>query len=62
MPPAFAAVSATSECGSESRTSVAPAVTLTAPDGETSAVRIRIGESAVCAPFSSRPIRASAPA
>ena len=62
MPPALASVSATSWRGSESRTSVAPAVTFIAPSGLTSAVRITIGESAVCAPSSSRPISASAPA
>ncbi len=47
MPPALAAVSATSEAGSESRTRVAPAVTFRVPSGATSAVRMTIGESAV---------------
>ena len=62
MPPALASVSATSYSGLESRTSVAPAVTFIAPSGLTSAVRMMIGESAVGAPCSSRPISASAPA
>ena len=47
MPPALACVSATSYAGSESRTSVAPAVTVSRPSRPTSAVRITIGQSAV---------------
>ena len=45
MPPALACVSATSYAGSESRTSVAPAVTVSRPSRSTSAVRITIGLS-----------------
>ena len=47
MPPALACVSATSYAGSESRTSVAPAVTLSRPSRSTSAVRITIGLSTI---------------
>ena len=60
MPPALARVSATSEAASESRTRVAPAVTLSSPAGDTSAVRIRIGLSMVGVPSAARPKRASA--
>ena len=60
MPPALARVSATSEAASESRTSVAPAVTLSSPAGETSAVRMRIGLSIVGDPSAARPKSASA--
>ena len=60
MPPAFACVSATSYDATESRTSVAPAVTFSSPDGLTSAVRMTIGESAVARPDGSRPSSASA--
>ena len=60
MPPAFASVSATSYAGSESRTSVAPAVTRARRRALTSAVRMTIGLSAVGAPSASRPSSASA--
>ena len=60
MPPAFACVSATSCSATESRTSVAPAVTRSSPDGLTSAVRMTMGESAVARPSVSRPSSASA--
>ena len=60
MPLAFACVSATSYAASESRTSVAPADTLSRPSGSTSAVRIRIGLSTVGRPSGSRPNSASA--
>ena len=60
MPPALAWVSATSYAASESRTSVAPAVTVRLPDGSTSAVRITIGLSTTGPPTESRPRIASA--
>ena len=60
MPPAFACVSATSYAGSESRTRVAPAVTLSRPSRSTSAVRITIGLSTTGPPAASRPRIASA--
>ena len=47
MPAALAHVSLVSYAGSESRTSVAPAVTRTLPSRSTSAVRMRIGASGV---------------
>ena len=47
MPPALACVSATSYAGSESRTRVAPAVTVSRPSRSTSAVRITIGLSTI---------------
>ena len=59
MPEALAHVSLVSYIASESRTSVAPAVTLRLPSRSTSAVRIRIGASARGMPSSSRPIRAA---
>ena len=55
-------VSATSPAGSEPRTSVAPTGTRSRPSAAMSAVRIRMGESSVCAPPASRPSSASAPA
>ena len=50
MPPALACVSATSYAGSESRTRVAPAVTVSRPSRSTSAVRITIGLSTTGSP------------
>ncbi|CAM5637111.1 hypothetical protein SGLAM104S_06631 [Streptomyces glaucescens] len=61
-PAALACVSATSPAGSEPRTRVAPTGTRSRPAASMSAVRIRMGESSVCAPPESRPSRASAPA
>ena len=60
MPPAFACVSATSYAGSLSRTSVAPAVTVSRPDRSTDAVRMTIGLSRTGSPAPSRPRIASA--
>ena len=60
MPPALACVSATSYAASESRTRVAPAVTLSRPSRSTSAVRMTIGLSTTGPPSASRPRTASA--
>ncbi len=61
-PAALACVSATSDSGTEWRTSVAPTRTTSRPvAGSMSAVRMQIGESISCPPLAERPISASAP-
>ena len=60
MPPALACVSATSYAASESRTRVAPAVTVSRPSRSTEAVRMTIGLSSIGSPTASRPRIASA--